>query len=212
MRTDYALLSRFQLQSTSDQQDPSLYPPISAAAPMAMTPEQAAVWAYPQPEWSDGEIAFTLCSALLGRVHLSGHIDRMSVAQQRLVTEAISTYKTIRSDLAAAVPFWPLGLPRWTDAWVALGMRSPAATYLVVWHRERGGVGAEPARTATQGGAQALSADELVVPLPGVPGRHARPEVMYPLTGRARTDGNASGRVLRVVLPPAPSACLVRLS
>jgi alpha-galactosidase len=84
MRTDYALLSRFQLHSTSDQQDYLRYPPISAAAPVALPPEQAASWAYPQPEWSDDEIAFTLCNALLGRVHLSGHIDRMSAAQQQL--------------------------------------------------------------------------------------------------------------------------------
>ena len=38
MRTDYALLSRFQLQSTSDQQDPLRYPPIAAAAPAAIAP------------------------------------------------------------------------------------------------------------------------------------------------------------------------------
>ncbi|HYA44260.1 MAG TPA: alpha-galactosidase, partial [Acidimicrobiales bacterium] len=43
MRADYATLSRFQLQSTSDQQDFLCYPPIAAAAPMAMTPEQGAV-------------------------------------------------------------------------------------------------------------------------------------------------------------------------
>ena len=59
--------TRCQLQSTSDQQDFLRYPAIAAAAPAAMAPEQAAVWAYPQPAWSDDEIAFTLCSALLGR-------------------------------------------------------------------------------------------------------------------------------------------------
>ncbi|HUC15236.1 MAG TPA: glycoside hydrolase family 36 protein, partial [Acidimicrobiales bacterium] len=53
MRTDYALLSRLQVHSTSDQQDFLRYPPIAAAAPVAVAPEQAAVWAYPQPEWDD---------------------------------------------------------------------------------------------------------------------------------------------------------------
>ena len=144
MRTDYALLSHFQLQSTSDQQDLTRYPAIAAAVPMAVTPEQAAVWAYPQPEWSDDEIAFTLCSALLGRVHLSGHIDRMAPAQQQLVADAISAYKQIRPDLSAAVPFWPLGLPRWTDPWVALGMRSSAATYVLVWRRGTPGIDPAP--------------------------------------------------------------------
>ena len=66
MRTDYALLSRFQLHSTSDQEDPLCYPPIAAAAPLAVTPEQAGVWASVQPEMSDDLIAFTLCSACSG--------------------------------------------------------------------------------------------------------------------------------------------------
>jgi alpha-galactosidase len=135
MRTDYALLSRLQVQSTSDQQDYRRYPPIAAAAPAAIAPEQSAVWAYPQPEFSDGEIAFTLCSAMLGRMHLSGHIDEMSPAQRDLVAQAVQVYKAIRPDLAHAVPFWPLGLPRWPDPIVALGMRARHATYLVAWRR-----------------------------------------------------------------------------
>jgi len=66
MRTDYALLSRFQIHSTSDQEDPLRYPPIAAAAPLAVAPEQAGVWASVQPEMTDDLIAFTLCSAMLG--------------------------------------------------------------------------------------------------------------------------------------------------
>ncbi|WP_328550368.1 MULTISPECIES: hypothetical protein [unclassified Streptomyces] len=44
MRWDHALLSRLQLQSTSDQQNLQLYAPIAASAPTAVTPEQGAVW------------------------------------------------------------------------------------------------------------------------------------------------------------------------
>jgi alpha-galactosidase len=62
MRTDYALLSRFQLHSTSDQQDFLRYPPIAAAAPAAVAPEQSAVWAYPQPEWDEDQITFAVCT------------------------------------------------------------------------------------------------------------------------------------------------------
>lgn len=109
MRTDYALLARMQLQSTSDQQDHLHYPPIAAAAPAAITPEQAAVWAYPQPGFSADEIAFTLASAMLGRVQLSGQLDRMSPAQRALVTDAIRVCKQIRPAIARSVPFWPLG-------------------------------------------------------------------------------------------------------
>ena len=148
MRTDYALLSRFQLHSTSDQQDFLRYPPIAAAAPAAIAPEQAAVWAYPQPEWDDDQIAFGLCSALLARVHLSGHIDRMSAAQQQLVAEAIRV--TNRSaGPATAIPFWPLGLPHWADPWIALGLRTSRASYLTVWHR--GQLGARAGTVAETG-------------------------------------------------------------
>lgn len=62
---------------------------VPAAAPAAMTPEQAAVWAYPQPDFTDDEIAFTLCGALLGRVRLSGHLDQMSRQQRALVADAV---------------------------------------------------------------------------------------------------------------------------
>ena len=47
MREDFAQTSRFQVQSTSDQQDFRLYPVIAAASPMMVLPEQAASWAYP---------------------------------------------------------------------------------------------------------------------------------------------------------------------
>jgi len=200
MRTDYALLSRFQLHSTSDQQDFFRYPPIAAAAPISIAPEQAAVWAYPQPEWDDDRTAFTLCSAMLGRVHLSGHLDYMTEAQQRLVAEAVATYKGIRADLARSVPFWPLGLPRWDDPWVALGMRSVAVTYLVVWRRD----GAGPDPTGPGGGAG--------IDLPiGVTGPDALPALLYPEGGGAQFDWDRPSGVLRVRLPRSPAACLIGL-
>jgi alpha-galactosidase len=191
MRTDYALLSRLQLQSTSDQQDFLSYPPIAAAAAAAMTPEQAAVWAYPQPSFTDDEIVFTLCTALLGRLQLSGHVDQMSPAQLRLVAAAVRVYKSIRADLTSAVPFWPLGLPGWTDSWLALGMRAPSASYLTLWHR-----GPADGATAT-------------VAVPHLRGLRVGLEVLYPEQGSASWDGLAGE--LTVSLPRVPTACLVRL-
>jgi alpha-galactosidase len=192
MRTDYALLSRFQIHSTSDQEDPLRYPPIAAAAPLAVAPEQAGVWASVQPEMSDDLIAFTLCSAMLGRVQLSGHLDLMTSAQQELVAEAIAIYKQIRADLADAVPFWPLGLPGWADDWLAVGMRAASATYVVVWRRE--------SSTAPVGNA---------VSLPIAPGNtEARPRVVYPQNG-ALLDWDTTAGELRVSLPGCPSACVI---
>jgi alpha-galactosidase len=205
MRTDYALLSRCQLHSTSDQQDFLRYPAIAAAAPIAVAPEQAAVWAYPQPGWSDDEIAFTLCGALLGRVHLSGHIDRMNPAQQQLVADAISVYKRIRRDLAGAVPFWPLGLPGWTDPWVALGMLVPSATYayVVVWRRGRVGDG--------PGADERVDLAEIVLPMAHLRHRQGIPKLLYPVAGAAGTEWNAARGELTATLPRTPSACLIQL-
>jgi alpha-galactosidase len=216
LRTDYALLSRLQLQSTSDQQDYLRYPPIMAAAPAAITPEQAASWAYPQPGFSDREIAFTLCGALLGRVHLSGHIDQMSDAQRRLVADAVDVYKKVRADLPEALPFWPLGFPRWTDSWLALGMRTPAVTYLIVWHR--GPVAACPEAGAGPTAIAGSDPVSLAIPLPllgasfSFPGGDGiAPETLYPRTGQPPVSWDAGRRELTVALPDTPSACLIRI-
>ncbi|MBV9379298.1 MAG: alpha-galactosidase, partial [Streptosporangiaceae bacterium] len=198
MRIDYALLSRLHIQSTSDQQDHLRYPPIAAAAPTAMAPEQAGVWAYPQPSFTDEEITFTLCGALLGRVQLSGHLDQMTPAQRELVAAAVRAYKSIRSDLAAAMPFWPLGLPRWTDSWLALGMRGPGASYVTVWHR--GGwenAGADPSEVSLQ--------------VPHLRGRPTVAKLLYPDATLAAISWDPAAGKLSVSLPRAPTACLIML-
>jgi alpha-galactosidase len=192
MRMDGATLAVSQVQSTSDQQDPLRYPPIAAAAPTAVPPEQGAVWAYPQPGFDDDLIRFTLGGALLGRIHLSGHLDRMSAHQLGLVRDAVTVYKSVRGDLARAVPFWPLGLPGWTDQWLALGLRTPDhhTAYLSVWRR---------------GGAP-----ELTLPVPHAAGGDVHAEILHPT---APTTGEASWTAdgLRVSLPRTPGVLLVRL-
>jgi alpha-galactosidase len=197
MRTDYALLSRMQLQSTSDQQDYLRYPPIAAAAPAAIAPEQAAVWAYPQPEFSDDEIAFTLASAMLGRVHLSGHLDRMSGPQRELVAEAVRVYKeSIRPAIPESTAFWPLGLPRWDAPWIALGLRGPEASYLTVWRRW-------PESPAGSG--------QITLPVPHCRGAQVEAQLLYPGQAGADVSWNGATGTVTVALPRLPSACVLRL-
>ncbi|MFC7529789.1 glycoside hydrolase family 36 protein [Actinoplanes sp. GCM10030250] len=135
MRMDYALLSRMQLQSTSDQQDWLRYPPIAAAAPLSILPEQAANWAYPQPEMSDEQMAYALCTGMLGRLYLSGRLDAMSAPQLASVRAAVTAYQRIRAGLKQAVPIWPSGLPGWDDPWISLGLVTGGTTHLGVWKR-----------------------------------------------------------------------------
>ena len=140
MRMDYATLLRHSLQSSSDQQDALLYPPIAASAPMSIAPEMIGNWSYPQPEMTPAEIAFTMVTGLAGRPYLSGFLDRMAPDQLALVSEALAAHRDIRAELFAAQPFWPIGLPAWDDPWIAVGYRIPTgARYLAVWHRPRPG-------------------------------------------------------------------------
>lgn len=193
MRMDYALLARMQLQSTSDQQNPLLYPPIAAAAPMAVLPEQSASWAYPQPEMSDEEIAFAVTTGLLGRLYLSGHLNRMTDHQFALVRDGAEIHKTIRAELARAVPFWPLGLPGWTDGWIALGLRTGDASVLAVWRRP---------------GADAVAH----FPLPHLRGAIPEIDVLYPRRLPAWPHAwDAGAGVLRLDGGPAPAARVFRL-
>ncbi|WP_309115394.1 alpha-galactosidase [Saccharothrix sp.] len=185
MRMDHALLSRMQVQSTSDQQDLARYASIAAAVPTAVTPEQAAVWAYPQPEDSLDEVAFTMTSALLGRVHLSGRIPELTPEARALVHEAMAVYKEIRADLPHALPSWPLGLPSWDDPWLALALHTPTTTYLAVWRR---------------GGEPTLNLNNPA----------GRVDLLYPSTSQAVCEPHPNGLVL--TLPTAPSAVLLRLA
>jgi len=198
MRMDYALLSRFHLQSTSDQQDYRRYPPIAAAAPMSVLPEQAANWAYPQPAMSAEQIAFCLVTGMMGRLYLSGHIDLMRPEQRRLVADGVIAYKALRHEIARAVPFWPLGLPGWTDRWVSLGFR-PAATgvgptYLAIWRRPG-------------------ASRELRCEIPHLAGRSMQTEIVYParIAPWATSWDSGTGVLTVRAGETAPAARLIRL-
>jgi alpha-galactosidase len=207
LRSDPAMLSRLQLQSTSDQQDPLRYPPVAAAAPAAMLPEQAASWAYPQPGMTPEEAAFTLVTGLSGRLYLSGYLNRMDPDLRGLVAEAVRLGKELRDDLATTIPFWPLGLPGWDDPWVALGLAGPAGTHLFVWSRDP----AQPEVVLDLAGAAGpgLTLDdgptvEQVFPA-ALPAWTTAPE---PQQGRVRvrnTSGTPAARVFRVGHGPGRS-------
>jgi alpha-galactosidase len=138
MRQDYALLARLDLQSTSDQQDPLLYPPIAANAFFSVLPEQAANWAYPQPEMSDEEIRFTMATGMLGRMCLSGFLDRMTPGQLDIVREAVAAHKEMVSDICSSTAFHPSGIPAWDTEWHSVGLQAPSRDLVTVWQRGEG--------------------------------------------------------------------------
>ena len=166
------------------------------SAPVAIAPEQAAVWAYPQPDFTDDQVASALCNALLGRIHLSVYLNRMSADQRALVAEAMSVYKQIRADIPVSVPYWPLGLPGWTDSWIALALRvsqqSSQRTYMTVWHRAENDAGGEQ-----------------TLPLPYLKGQDASVRVLFPGSSKAVVEWSAERGELTVSLPEPDTACLV---
>ena len=201
-RLDYAMLSIHSLQSTSDQTDPVLYACIAAAAPSAVCPEQSASWAYPQPEWSDEINAITMMNAILGRVHLSGHLLKLTSRQRDLVRSGIAVYKSIRSDLRVGDPFWPLGFPSWSASWHALGMDVGRCKYIAVWNTGN--------TRSHKGGTFDDSKREFK--LEGLHGVRCSIELLYPQDYPCSYAWKEVEGRLSVTLPVAPSARLFKVT
>lgn len=190
MRMDYAMMSRLHMQSTSDQQDPVKYAPIAAAAPASLLPEQAGNWAYPQAGMDAELLTFSLANAVLGRMYLSGYLNRMSEAEVDVVREAVRAQKTVLADIERSHAVWPLGLPGWEDLWLALGLAATdGPLYLTVWRRP----GAD---------------DSVVLPLPTLRGAAIDVAAFFPAVqqGWAWSWDAAAGELTLTVTVASPTA------
>ncbi len=77
-RMDYAMLSRLQIQSMTDQEDYLKLPAILVGASAAVLPEQLAVWSYPLTNSDADQASFNMVTAMMCRIHQSGHLDSLS--------------------------------------------------------------------------------------------------------------------------------------
>ena len=135
-RMDYAMLSRLQIQSMTDQEDYLKLPMILVGASAAVLPEQLAIWSYPLASADADQASFNMVTSMMCRIHQSGHLDSLTPESSAQVLEGIRIYKeSLRKHIPSAVPFYPLGTSDVTDftAPVALGMRSSQQTLLAVW-------------------------------------------------------------------------------
>ncbi len=188
MRADYSLLEVTHQQSTSDQQDFRLYPPIAASAPVSILPEQCANWAYPAAGMTDEETVFTLVTGLSGRLYLSGFLHELTDEQRARVAEAVQLHKRVRPGLSTAVPFWPLGLPAWNADTIVLGLHTDDGDLLFVWDRH------PAARTLTIPGIAGTAAQLFPVVAGGVP-------TVTTDDLQLQTPAGPTARVLRIAAP-----------
>lgn len=72
-------------------------PIVAAALHRLLPPRQSLVWCVVEPEFDERRLRYSLASATLGRMCISGKIDRLSDEQNHIVDEAIAFYQ-------AAVP------------------------------------------------------------------------------------------------------------
>lgn len=162
MREDYAALSHFHYQSSSDQEFYYNNPSIITGSLAAVLPEQCGNWSYPYPlpykqannealaqspdywqVFSDGEeTIFNMINGICGAMYLSGHIHRADELNKRLIREGVQLYKQLRSFTHSSYPFWPIGFTRIgdTNAWAAAGFRSEddSTVLLAVWRLASG--------------------------------------------------------------------------
>ena len=135
-RMDYAMLSRLQMQSMTDQEDYLKLPAILVGTSAAVLPEQLAIWSYPLAKADADQASFNMVTAMMCRIHQSGRLDSLAPEAWSQVSEAIRVYRQIiRKHIPTAVPFFPLGTSDITDseAPIALGMRSSEQTLVAVW-------------------------------------------------------------------------------
>lgn len=136
MRANYALLSRHSIQSSSDQTDYRKNAVVAAASSAGICPEQCAVWSYPLRDADVENVAMNLVNAMLVRIHQSGHLVEISPEGFAMVAEGISVYKQIRDDIRTALPFYPTGMPHFSDEWFSFGLDCGDTVYLAVWRMD----------------------------------------------------------------------------
>jgi len=186
-RMDYAMLSRLQIQSMTDQESYLRLPGILVGASAAVLPEQLAIWSYPLAKADADQASFNMVTAMMCRIHQSGRLDAISDSALLQVTNGIRTYRqVIRDHIPQAVPFYPLGMPDVTDhsAPVALGMRAPGSTVLGAWRLE--------------------GADKVELPVEA-----AKAEILYPVDLGIELE-TVKEKVL-VRFPRPKMACILRL-
>lgn len=193
LRMDYAMLSRYSIQSTSDQEDYVRYATIAANSPSAVTPEQSAIWSYPLTQGDQEELIYNMVNALLLRIHQSGHLVNLDQERMEYLKEALVYYKKIRGDIKTALPYWPLGLSHYKDPWVSLGLKGNGKDQVAVWRRNS-------------------QEDMISLPIKHLKGKEVQVVCGYPEKSPCSWHWNKEAGELTVSLPSRISARIFQLT
>ncbi len=186
-RMDYAMLSRLQINSSSDQGDYRKYPSITVGSTAGVLLEQSGIWSYPQKSSTPDQASFNMVNAMLGRIHQSGDLGSVTAPAFEQVRAGIQIYKdVIRRHIPNSIPFYPLGMPEMTDpvSPVCLGIKGSNATFIAVWRL----AGGEAVR---------------------IPVAAETTRLVYPTDLSIKVDGNGSALV--VTFPRQYMACILSL-
>lgn len=136
---DYGMLSHTQIQSCTDQEEYLRLPAIATGASAGVVPSQLAIWSYPKQGADADQASFNMVTAMLLRIHQSGHLAGLDASAAAQVKEGIRLYKEIiREHIPNAILFYPLGVPDVTNAIapIALGICSPKRSFIAVWRMD----------------------------------------------------------------------------
>ncbi|KAA6456636.1 alpha-galactosidase [Acidobacteria bacterium AB60] len=135
-RMDYGMLSHTQIQSCTDQEEYLRLPAIATGASAGVVPSQLALWSYPRQGADADQASFNMVTAMLLRIHQSGHLAKLDALAVAQVKQGIRIYKEIiREHIPEAVPFYPLGMPDVTNSSkpIAFGIKSPKKSFVALW-------------------------------------------------------------------------------
>jgi alpha-galactosidase len=109
-RLEPSLLARTAMSSFSDAHELPEIPIIAANLHRLLLPRQLQVWAVLRPTDAERRLTYSLAATFLGRMTLSGDVDRLSSRQRVAVDAAISLYRR-------AAPVIKEGVSRRFGAW-----------------------------------------------------------------------------------------------
>lgn len=136
LRMDYKSLSHTAVLSLTDANDYKTIGIIASASGTAVVPEQAAVWVAPIASYSDGEIISSFVNAMFKRIHLSGVLHLYKEAQAEIAKKGIDYYKSIREEIPSLIPYFPLGLTKYSDKILCAGYKGKDKIYMTLVNTE----------------------------------------------------------------------------